>query len=189
MEEKIQHAINIAQNYRTENDGEITALFIGRNETEEFVQVGVFRTGGRDTMGKKTKEDEIMFRSLMKQFAELNKITSYEVVFKPLIANETLQLTQNILVVVAVDSENAHTEFFEITENELIPTLRDDLNKTTTAYKHLLPDGSNPLVDGKTAKQLGRYFEASRFFPKLDVLDATVLEEIDAMEELIASFN
>ena len=182
MNQRIQDAVRIANQYRAEHDGEIPSLVIAHGKDETFTIVGKFRPDERGG-GALTREDQKQFVGVMRIVFEMHGVTSYEVVTKPEVNNQALGLTQNLLSVFTVDAKGSYGEFFEIEDEELIPCYSN--MEITSWFSQMLPTGFNVEIDAKTKKNINKYMEACRYVPAPEPVYLD--EDFDAFEMLNAS--
>lgn len=178
MNERIQHAVNVAKAYRAEHEGQIPALVIAHGKEETFTVVGMFRPDERGG-GKKTRDDQKMFVSLMRIVFAMRGVTSYEVITKPEGLSSDLQLTQEILSIFTVDKKGSKGSFFEIDEDKLIPVYNN--MKIGGWFGQLLPTDFNVEIGAKERSRLEKYIDACKFVPKVEPEAIPMQDHFDAM--------
>lgn len=176
MNKRIKEAVEIANAYRREHNGELPVLVVAHGrEAEPEVFIGKFRKDERGK-GAKTRSDQQIFVSVMRFIFAQRGVTSYEVIAKPEIKNAELQLTQNILSIFTVDEVGSECEFFEIEDDELIPCYTD--MSVGSWFSQLLPTSFSIELDYKTAGRMERYAEACRYYPPVvEVSEAVAFED------------
>jgi hypothetical protein len=194
MRNEIQNAIEIADAYRNQHEGEIPVLVIahGKNELNDEVQnvyVGVFRDHKNHT-----HEDQKMFCSVMRMGFAMNNVDRYEILVKPQFNYAQDNMTLNALAVVAVNETEKVVQWFEIEDDGLTPHFSDEPMPVEGMFTQLLPTQAEREYEynDKTVKGIDTYLQACSYeVPKEVVETFTAEEEVvdDALEAMVKAFS
>lgn len=188
MRPEIQNAVNIADAYRNDHEGEIPVLIVAHTESgEQNVYVGVFRDHKNHT-----HEDQKMFCSVMRMAFAINNINSYEVLVKPQFNYAQDNMTLNALAVMAVNDTEKIVQWFEIEDDGLIPTFSDDPMPVEGMFTQLLPTQAERDYDYgvKTVSGIQSYLNACTYnVPEVKTVTETKEVVESGLDAMLAAFS
>jgi hypothetical protein len=191
MREEIKNAVDVANAYRNDHEGEIPVLVIAHTEGGmQDVYVGVFRNHKNHIA-----EDQKMFCSVMRLAFAMNKVYRYEVIVKPEFNYSVENMTLNALAVMAISETDKAVQWFEITDDDLEPHFSDDPMPVEGLFTQLLP---TPVerdyeYNAKMRGGVQAYLDACTYTVPVKIQALAEGEEVSeqdaALAEMMAAFS